>query len=844
MGWRLAHRAGFATGTDIRALRAELALASQHLNAAMARIDELATRDHAFEHAHAELRARVEESERLLAIDAVTRFVRHATLRVEPLVSVVLPTRDRPDRLARAIDSVLAQRYTRWELLVVDDGGIVDSRAVADTSEDPRIRWTRIDHRGACAARNEGLRLAKGELIAYIDDDNVMDPEWLYAVVWAFGEYPASNLLYGAFVIDDVLRVGKTGSGHLPRAFLHPFSRDALRDGNVTDIGAIAHRAGLPEARFDEGLREMGDWDLLVRVTAKHDPLVLPVIACYYMTDAPERLSNGPTHEADLATIRDRARVGGAMSERRSSVVMVAFDAMDPAITEQLVSEGRLPTFRELFKTAARRRVRNPPGLYVGTLWSTFFTGRTAADTGFHCWEEIVPGRYERRLTTPTSIRGRPFWELLSDAGKRVAVLDVPHTRAGAPLNGLQVSEWGAHDRHFGLRTQPPELTQQLVERYGNHAVLGADPFTVREWAPDDYLFRDGPLRTPEEEKALLESLLAGAEMKGRLSADIVADGPWDLFLSVFGEPHSVGHQLWHVHDTSHPRHDPSVREQIGDPIVRLYEMMDRGLAAILERADPHVTLLVLLSHGMGPQYRGGHLLGEVLRVLDRCYRAAPRRSLIARTVGRTWTMSPNWLRSVLRKPLAAMQRARLARLDLPPTREHDTDDERRAQAFFVSPNNFAVGGVRINLAGREAEGQVKPGRELEALCRRLESDLLGLVNVDTGTPVVESVERSDSYYERASLDALPDLFVEWNTEHPIETVWSPRFGMIRGPYTHWRTGDHKPGGLLLARAPGIEPSELPALEIDQLAASIAGELGVALTSGDDVAVPELAAVH
>jgi len=247
--------------------------------------------------------------ENVLAIDAVGRFVQQARLRSEPLMSVVLPTRRRPELLRRAIDSVLAQQYTNWELLVVDDGGDADSRAVADDAADNRIRWMGIMHQGPGAARNMALATASGEIIAYLDDDNVMDPAWLRSVVWAFEQHPKIDVLYGAFVIDDLLRVGGAASGALPRTFLHTWNREVLRNGNLTDMSAIAHRSDLPEARFDESLRTMGDWDLLVRLTAERDPLVLPAIACYYMTDAPDRLTGGPTEDADLAKVRGRAEV-------------------------------------------------------------------------------------------------------------------------------------------------------------------------------------------------------------------------------------------------------------------------------------------------------------------------------------------------------------------------------------------------------------------------------------------------------------------------------------------------------------------------------------------------------
>jgi predicted AlkP superfamily phosphohydrolase/phosphomutase len=522
------------------------------------------------------------------------------------------------------------------------------------------------------------------------------------------------------------------------------------------------------------------------------------------------------------------------MIRPRGSIVMLGFDAMDPILTEQMAQEGALPAFRSLFDSASRRRVRNPPGLFVGSLWSTFFTGRSAVETGFHCWEEVEPGGYERRVTTAAAIRGRPFWEALSDAGKRVAVIDVPHSRAGTAIDGIQISEWGCHDRHFGFRTHPPELAQQIIDRVGLHPILTADPFAVREWAPDDYLFREGELRSADEARDLLAGLLDGAEGKRRLCLEILEQGPWDLFISVFGEPHSVGHQLWHLHDPSHPGHDPDARARIGDPLRQVYEQMDRALAEHVARIDQHDTLLVLLSHGMGPHYDGTHLLPEILRRLDGVYRAAPDRSLEGQLLGSAWRRMPGWARRAAGRPLAAVLRTRLRRRDFPRPPEYETAEQRRAQAFFMSPNNFVVGGVRINLEGREAEGFVRSGRDFEELCRRLEDDLLALVNVDTGGNVIDRVERSDQHYDRRSLDALPDLFLEWNHDHPIEAVWSPRFGLIRSPYLHWRTGDHHPGGLLLVHGAGITSgAKLEDIEINDVGAWIASMLGVSLDDGE-----------
>jgi len=511
-------------------------------------------------------------------------------------------------------------------------------------------------------------------------------------------------------------------------------------------------------------------------------------------------------------------------------IVLLGFDAMDPGMVRALAAQGRrLPNFAQLLQRAAHVPVRNPVGLYVGTLWSTFLTGCSGARTGFHCWEEIVPETYERRLTSAEQISGAPFWEALGDAGRRVAVIDVPHSDAGRELNGVAISEWGCHDRHFGLRTYPPELAGELAKRYGFHAVLGADPWAVREWAPDDYLFRAGPRRTPQEDAQLLDALLQGARAKAALSCDLLAEEPWDLFVSVFGETHSAGHQLWHVHDPSHRRHDPQLRARIGDPLVRVYEEMDGALASHLQQLDDEVTVLVLLSHGIGPHHDGTHLLPEILRLLDASYRRERRSSPRRRAAAATWSRLPAGARRRLGPGLAARLRARPTGAAI----DDESDEQRRRQLFFKAPNNFVIGGVRVNRRGREADGKVEPGPELDRLLERLSEDLLALVNVQTGAPVISSVLRTDAYYPRSPEDRLPDLFLEWNYDHPIETVWSPRFGTIHGLYEHWRTGDHRADGLLLVRDGALPAgAKLPPIDVEDLAPTIAAGLGVAL---DDV---------
>ena len=263
-----------------------------------------------------DLRRRLEELERIRSLRVFMEWIEYARLNESPRISVVLPTRNRATYLPMAVASVQAQSYANWELLVVDDGSDDETPERLAALDDPRIRSLRVPHAGSYAARNVALDQATGDIVAYLDDDNVMHPLWLKAVVWAFDQRPNVDVLYGAVILDDDERANRRGSGGLPKVFFRPYDRKMLLNENLADMSAIAHRARLPGARFDESLATVGDWDLLCRLTADCDPLVLPAIACFYFTDAPNRLSGTAIRDTDRKTVRHKHAQGGDRSSR------------------------------------------------------------------------------------------------------------------------------------------------------------------------------------------------------------------------------------------------------------------------------------------------------------------------------------------------------------------------------------------------------------------------------------------------------------------------------------------------------------------------------------------------
>src|SRR6266481_5515722 len=134
-----------------------------------------------------------------------------------PLVSVIIPTFDRPKFLEAALRSVLRQTVTDFEVLVIDDGSATDVLPLLDALHDGRIRYFRHEsNRGEAAARNTGIINARGAYLAFLDDDDEWLPEKLRLQLELFSRRPDTvGCVYGG---HEALRArdGRVVSRQIP----------------------------------------------------------------------------------------------------------------------------------------------------------------------------------------------------------------------------------------------------------------------------------------------------------------------------------------------------------------------------------------------------------------------------------------------------------------------------------------------------------------------------------------------------------------------------------------------------------------------------------------------------
>lgn len=185
-----------------------------------------------------------------------------------PLVSVVVPTFNRAGQLAQAIDSVLAQTYPHWELIVVDDGSQDETpRLLATYSQ--RIRTIRQENRGVSAARNRGILAAGGEFIALLDSDDYWLPDKLAAQVALFRQHPALMLCQTEEIWVRKGRRVNPKTRH--RKFAGMIFEKTLPLCLISPSSVMLRRALLDEAGlFDETLPACEDYDLWLRITWKY----------------------------------------------------------------------------------------------------------------------------------------------------------------------------------------------------------------------------------------------------------------------------------------------------------------------------------------------------------------------------------------------------------------------------------------------------------------------------------------------------------------------------------------------------------------------------------------------
>lgn len=212
--------------------------------------------------------------------------------KLTPKVSVVLPTYNHLAYLPLAIESMLMQTFTDFELIIVNDGSTDGTREYLESLDDPRIRI--IHHqknKGLPNALNTGFSEAQGELLTWVSADNYCAPIFLEALVLALQTYPEAGFAYSSFAYidkdDNIIGICKDQD-------MSYHSLLAQNPGNAS----FMYRRICQEivGLYDPDLNGVEDWDMWLRIVEKFKYVYIPEILYYYRRHH-ESISGKHTHE-------------------------------------------------------------------------------------------------------------------------------------------------------------------------------------------------------------------------------------------------------------------------------------------------------------------------------------------------------------------------------------------------------------------------------------------------------------------------------------------------------------------------------------------------------------------
>jgi len=303
-------------------------------------------------------------------------FIPDLIMSSNPRVTVFIPAFNREDYVCTAINSVLAQQYTDFEILVVDDGSTDRTAERVEAYADPRVRLERSEsNQGIPASRNRGLALARGEYIALLDSDDYAYPERLGVQVAFLEQHPSIVQLGSACTLMD-------HQGQLLRRVrrhpLHPDDVDAhlLFHCSLINRTIMARTESLRDFGYDTAFPRCQDYDLHVRL-AEH----------YRMANLPALLVCGREHEGRITKNtrglgRDRKMAIQAKVLDQLAVAYSQDDLLwhylltqkaDPEVTSAIEYLDWAEHWLQALATANRRTGRFAPAAFrrvLGAMWT------------------------------------------------------------------------------------------------------------------------------------------------------------------------------------------------------------------------------------------------------------------------------------------------------------------------------------------------------------------------------------------------------------------------------------------------------------------------------------------
>lgn len=216
------------------------------------------------------------------------------------LASVIIPTFNRPATLPAAVGSVLDQTYENLEVIVVNDGGVDVERILQPFQSSGNVVCLKLSERhGLAGARNQGIRVASGKYVSFLDDDDLFLPMHVSTLVSVLETMPFQVAYSDAYWVTQEKIGEKYQEVSRTVPFSESFNRERLWACNFIPVPTLLYETEVLRSvgGFDSSLEILEDWDLLIRLSKKMDFYHVAQATCEVMT----RVGDGTHLSSSLA---------------------------------------------------------------------------------------------------------------------------------------------------------------------------------------------------------------------------------------------------------------------------------------------------------------------------------------------------------------------------------------------------------------------------------------------------------------------------------------------------------------------------------------------------------------
>lgn len=263
-------------------------------------------------------------------------------------------------------------------------------------------------------------------------------------------------------------------------------------------------------------------------------------------------------------------------------VLILGFDGASPKLVDEWIHY--LPAFKKFRRQGVFGQTIPPIPAQTPVAWTTFMTGMNPGNHGIFSFALRKKRTYERKIIEPAMIKPKILWRILSEANKRIGVVNVPMCDV-ENINGFIIP--GFLSRSEGI-SQPASIKAKIKRKFGIERLIGdLEIDTLKKAHSDPELFFEKVNQITDE--------------MAEICFYLIQEEKWDFFMAVFMGTDRIQHFFWEYVDSDHPKFEENALSEL---VKRFYMKIDKITGRFLECVDEDTLVIVLSDHGFCPIHK------------------------------------------------------------------------------------------------------------------------------------------------------------------------------------------------------------------------------------------------